>query len=294
MIPRSIYWETPLWNELYDQNVEPNGLLRNLQQRNACPVISTQLVSELAGTFRSKRLKDPLARGSSLFSYLLRFLGAGVPCLKMNSQLLQDEAMAITGEIPGFNALLCPDDYTRMVAEVEKLSRGIIETPVLTFLANRANLAKASRSDAIDFTNQRPELKGACGTATFEEYFQSAHPADPLRVLRGHLADEFPATSPEVLTEVAIAMIRNPSCRVAHTMVRADMYVTWKAGRAGALGRDVMDDCYHLVNASYCDVYATKDKPQAQYAQAVVGPTQVRFYDGDVPVSEWLLSIASE
>ena len=78
-------------------------------------------------------------------------------------------------------------------------------------------------------------------------------------------------------------MIRNPSCRVAHTMVRADMYVTWKAARRGALARDVLDDCYHLVNASYCDMYATKDKAQSQYAPSVIGPTKVRYYDGTAP-----------
>jgi hypothetical protein len=294
MIPRTIYPETPFWNELYDQRVEPHSVLRDLQQQGASLIISTQLICELAGTFRSRRIKDPIGRGSGLFSYLLKFVAAGIPCLKMNCQLLRDEAMTITGGIPGFNALLSAEDYTRMAVEVEKLSRGIVETPVLDFLSDRAALARASRSEAVEFASLRPELQRVCGLVALEEFVKSAHPVDLLRALRGHLAEEFPTTPPSVLTEVTIAMIRNPSCRVAQTMVRADMCVTWKAARAGALARDVHDDCYHLVNASYCDVYATKDKPQAQYAPSVVGPTEVRFYDGQAPVSDWLLAVAAE
>jgi hypothetical protein len=294
MFPRSIYLETPLWNELYDRSVQPDSLRRSLQQNNAGLIISTQLICELAATFTSRRVKDPVGRGSGLFSYLSEFVAAGTPCLRMNNQLLQDEAMTITGEIPGFNALLSACDYTRMAEEVDKLSRGTVEEPVLDFLSGRSSLAKASRSDAAEFTNQRPDLKRVCATATFEEFLRTVHPVDRLKTLRTHLAEEFPTTAPNVLTEVAVAMIRNPSHRVAHTMVRADLYVTWRAARAGTLSRDVLDDCYHLVNASYCDVYATKDRPQSGYAPALMGPTEVCFYDGTSPLSDWLLGVASQ
>jgi len=77
-------------------------------------------------------------------------------------------------------------------------------------------------------------------------------------------------------------------------MILADLYVTWRAARASALARDVQDDCYHLVNASYCDVYATKDEPQTRYAFKIIAPTQVRFYDGFSPLSDWLLALATE
>lgn len=294
MITRSIYLETPLWNELYDQDVEPDRIRRALQRNGAGLIISTQLICELAATFTSRRVRNPLGRGMGLFSYLFKFVSVRTPCLKMNCHLLRDEAMTITGEIPGFNALLAASDYARMAEEVEKLSRGCVETPVLNFLSGRKNLATSSRSDAVEFTNQRPDLRRVCGTVTFEEFVRVSRPVDRLRTLRGHLAEEFPTTPPNILTEVAVAMIQNPSYRVAHTMVRADMYVTWKAARTGTLARDVQDDCYHLVNASYCDTYATKDKSQAQYAPSVVGPTEVRFYDGCAPVSEWLLAVASE
>ena len=84
---------------MYDQGVAPDSLLEELQSRDACPVVSTQLICELVATFTSTRIKDPIARGSGLFSFLLKFFAAGIPCLKMNNQLLQDEAMAITGGI---------------------------------------------------------------------------------------------------------------------------------------------------------------------------------------------------
>jgi hypothetical protein len=289
----TIYPETNLWNELCAQDADPRVLLDGLKQRGAELIISTQLICELAATFNSTRLADPVGHGRKLFSYLSKFIEAGIPCLKMNNQLLQDEAMVASGAITDFSALLSSGDYERMVGAVGKLSNGIFEPSAQNFLTSRKALAEGTRLEIKEFVNSRPELKRRSSETSFAEFVRLSHPADRLRVLRGHLVAEFPTTSADTLTEVAIRLLQNPFLRVSHTMVRADMYVSWRAGRSGNLARDVQDDCYHLVNASYCDVYATKDRPQTEYAPTVIGPTEVRFYDGDAPASDWLLAVAS-
>jgi hypothetical protein len=293
MFQISVYPETPLWNELCAQDADPRTLLNGLQQRGSHLVISTQLICELAATFTSTRLADPIRHGRKLFSYLLEFIAAGVPCLKMNNQLLQDEVMVACGAISDFSALLSIPDYSRMVEAVEKLSNGIFEPVTQDFLNSRKALAEGTRLEIGEFVSSRPNLKARSAETSFEDFVRLSHPADRLRVLRGHLLAEFPTTPADTLTEVTVRLLQNPFLRVAHTMVRADMYATWRAARSGKLARDVQDDCYHLVNACYCDVYATKDRPQAEYAPSVVGPTAVRFYDGSSPVSDWLLAITS-
>jgi hypothetical protein len=212
----------------------------------------------------------------------------------MNSHLLQDEAMTAWGAVNGFNALLPTGDYDRMVAEVEKLSNGVFEPVVEQFLTSRRALMQATRRGASDFVKSRPELKIRCASVSFEDFMRLTHPLDRFKMLREHLSHEFTNADTDTLNKVTAALLRNPGFRVAHTMVRADMYVTWRAARAGVLARDIQDDCYHLVNSCYCEVYATKDAWQAQYAPNIVGPATVRLYDGYAPLSDWLVSIASE
>lgn len=51
---------------------------------------------------------------------------------------------------------------------------------------------------------------------------------------------------------------------------------------------------FHVLNATYCDVYATKDKKQLEYAGLLLtANTKVELYDGGL-VSEWLGEVVSE
>jgi hypothetical protein len=294
MIPLSIYPETSIWCELCDQKVDPRHLWNALGERGARLVISTQLICELAATFTSTRIDDPVARGRELFSYLSRFVAAGISCLKMNKDLLQSEARSVTGEIAAFETTLSEVDYANLTIEVQKLAQGSFDARAREFLSSRRNLCKESRNDAAAFANERPQLRLSSASASFDQFLASINPLDVVRVLIGHLRDEFRATNGTILVEVAAAMLRNPTYRVGNTMVRADLYTTWRAARAGSLARDVMDDCYHLVNACYCDAYVTKDRRHSEYAPVILGRTEVRFYDGGTPISEWLIGVASE
>ena len=292
MIQRTLYLETPIWNQLSSDNVDADALFETLLSSDVVPVISTQLISELAASFHSKRSSNPSRLGQRLFAYLLKYVLKGIPCLKMNCQLLQDEAMTITGEIDRFDMALSGSDYERMTSEVEKLARGELDAPVQSFLENRRRLWKNSRAEAAQYGRDRSFFKPVC-EASFGAFLESANPIEILKVLREHLQKEFPDTTLGTLAEVAAALLRNPTYRVANTMVRADLYTSWRAIRAGTLSRDVLDDCYHLVNASYCDIYATKDFQQSEYAPIVLGSTDVFYFDGITPVSEWLAGIAA-
>ena len=53
-------------------------------------------------------------------------------------------------------------------------------------------------------------------------------------------------------------------------MVRSDLYLNWRYCRRGSLGKDMPDDNYHIVNASYCEAFVTSDPELVSYAKHVL------------------------
>lgn len=77
-------------------------------------------------------------------------------------------------------------------------------------------------------------------------------------------------------------------------MVRSDLYLNWRYCQRGALGKDIPDDNYHGVNASYCDVFGTTDPGLAHYMSHVLTKTKVELYPKDTSVASWLLAICEQ
>jgi hypothetical protein len=51
---------------------------------------------------------------------------------------------------------------------------------------------------------------------------------------------------------------------------------------------------YHVLNAAYCNVYATAEPKQEEYAGLLLPPyVKIAIYDGNGPVKDWLLSLSS-
>ncbi len=90
----------------------------------------------------------------------------------------------------------------------------------------------------------------------------------------------------------AQALLHIPPCRIAKGIVRADLYFNWRCANRGSNPKDLADDLYHVLNSSYCAVYATAEPGQAEYASLILGQwTQVAIYDDHTPVDRWLLGL---
>jgi hypothetical protein len=293
MIPRTLYADTPIWNQLSTENVDPSRFLARLRDKGALLVLGVEVISELAATFQSSK-PQKVQLAPTYFSYLARCLESGIPCLKTHCQLLREEAMTITGRVQGFDTGLSAADYARVASKVRELADGVISTSDRSFLAERESLRNNTRVEAVELAREsRKSREMDSAELLFEEFQNYVAPIEIWKLLRNHLHNEFPQTPLATLNEVAAALLRNSTYRVANAMVRADVYTTWRAIRAAALSRDVMPDCFHLVNASYCDLYITKDRQQAKYAPIILRSADVHFYDGMTPISEWLLAVAS-
>jgi hypothetical protein len=75
-------------------------------------------------------------------------------------------------------------------------------------------------------------------------------------------------------------------------MIRRNIYINWRCAQRDSIPKDVFPDSAHIVSANYCDVYATKESGQAEYASLLLTPfTSVRIYDPRTPIDKWLLSL---
>jgi len=118
------------------------------------------------------------------------------------------------------------------------------------------------------------------------------------RLLAKYLSDIFPTFNMELPfapEEFAVRLLKSTSNRVAHAIVRSDIYQNWRAARGETVRRCVPDDSYHVVNASYCDVFVTEDRDgQGDAAKcAIPGITVLICGNRAVPVAEWLLESLS-
>ena len=69
---------------------------------------------------------------------------------------------------------------------------------------------------------------------------------------------------------------------------RADLYYNWRCAHRGSNRPDLIDNMFHVLNATYCDVYVSKEKNQLEYVGLLLSrATRVEIYDGS-PVDTWL------
>ena len=92
--------------------------------------------------------------------------------------------------------------------------------------------------------------------------------------------------------EQAKCLLNVPAKRFARGVVRADLYYNWRCAKRDSVPKDLIDDMYHVLNAVYCDVYATAEKGQAEYAHLLLtSNTKVAVYTGAMPVDQWIESL---
>jgi hypothetical protein len=113
------------------------------------------------------------------------------------------------------------------------------------------------------------------------------------RILAGHIMRIYPDAPPGKVFSYAGALLANPRFRFARGVVRADPYYNWRCAHRGSNRPDLIDDMFHVLNATYCDVYVSKEKNQLEYAGLLLSrATRVEIYGGS-PVDTWLEKLAT-
>jgi hypothetical protein len=291
VIQKLIYLDTNLWNRLLDQNVDPSALLSKLKRCDSSLALSGQNVYELALTFQNS-----VERGMELFRYLKVYVDAGIVGAYDNLDLLRAEVHALYARADSVVAYYSPADYDALKTEVAKLAEGIVDQRAQSFLSKRKGLAKAGREEPKTHLEQRPDMKARLLAMPENELVvwldEQVSGEVGTALLIGHLNNVYGPASAGAAKSTAQGLLQHPASRTAKALVRADLYLHWRCARRGSNPRDLPDDVYHVLNAAYCDVYATADSGQKEYVALLLSRwTRPAVFDGSTSLADWLLTV---
>jgi hypothetical protein len=289
---RLVYFDTSMWNALCDQDVEGQQLLAGLSERGFRVGLGTNAVYEMAKTFEMSK-PDAIERGKKLFSYLKQYTDRSVPCIRETWDLLQREGARAMGETAIVDVCWNTEEYAALSKEVEKLACGVFDDNAKRFVERRKTTARSVPDEIQNHLASRPAQSRILRGITEDElrrWINRELTRTPgRRALQGHLAMVFQRKPDRQLTQLAKRLLAGVGYKVAHALVRSDLYLNWRCARRGSLRRDLPDDTYHAVNACYCQSFVTTERDQAEHA-AYTNPTATTcVYEGSKPLQTWLL-----
>lgn len=163
----------------------------------------------------------------------------------------------------------------------------------LRFVGRRKTTAQTARHEIQNHLATRPALSrtlaGIAETELLRWINREVKGTRGRRALQGHLAMVFRRKPDRQLTLLAKRLLAGARYRVAHALVRSDLYLNWRCARRGAVRGDLPDDTYHAVNACYCEIFATTEPDQAEHAAHTNPPMATAVYTGGEPLHTWLL-----
>lgn len=285
---RTIYLDTVLWNQLCDEAHDGSQLHSKLRGKGLQIIISSHVVMELAKTFKSTK-QGSLERGKQLFRWLEHFLVVRTPFLKQNHHLLQSEVDKVLSGSGLIEPYYGQDEYTALAKEVKKLSCGNFDEHADSFLSAKKKQVKNTRAAASSFAQGN---KTEHADMPFDRFLRKVWARDARHILRIELKKQYPNDRDRHITFIAKKLLANSSIyRFSDALVRAHFYINWRISKGGSLPRDTLDDCFHLANASYSDIYATRESGQGTYASHVNRQTQIAIYDGSRNLGDWLVAL---
>jgi hypothetical protein len=284
-----IYLDTVLWNHLCDERVDAARLTSALFNSGRKLVLGTEAIYEMSRTFNSKP-----SRGRELFGYLKTFTDLHVPCMQDNPRILQAEAeSALNGEPRDIDVFWNEANYASMQREVEKLSQGIVDDRATIAIASRKQLADRERTSMSAQYLIDSELKNRLLRVEAKDldlWMRREFTRSGRLLFKQRLAAQFSDLQPRQLTILSKKILASGRYRLSHAVVRADLYANWRS-RNGAMPRDLLADLDHVVTASHCDVYASKETAQERYTSLILRNTRTAIYYGNTPLEEWFKSL---
>jgi hypothetical protein len=211
-------------------------------------------------------------------------------------ELIPAELTALTSrtEVEPF---ISANEHAQLTVEIDKLANGIFDETANRLIDERIEFAKRTRQAQISHLELRSEMKQklmAISPSAFPGWLhEQALSLDGQRILTSHIMRIYPDAPPGDVFGHARALLANPRFRFARGVVRADLYYNCRCAQRGSNRPDLIDDMFHVLNVTYCDIYVAKEKNQVEYAGLLLTPnTRVEIYDG-TPLGPWLEQLSS-
>jgi hypothetical protein len=282
-----VYLDTVIWNLLCNSSINPQSLRSKLNGNGLEVVFSPHVFYELAksfvGTRQVSRENAPL-----LLQRFRSFVVAGFPCIQQTPHLLRQEARVANNEQEAVSIFETRENRAFLLKEADKLSDGIFDEPADGFVSYRKRQVQAFRQESRE---KKYEDRKGLTALPLEQFIRRNWNRYSRQILKSHLNDVISATFESHLTWVAKRLLLSKSYRVSHAMVRSDLFLTQHRARTGSLARDLLDDCYHVVNAAYCDIYGTCESAQLKYVPIVLPQVKFALYKRNDNLIEWLYAL---
>jgi hypothetical protein len=288
-----IYLDTVLWNTLWNQKIDPDKIKKSLAYRRAHVVPGPHVLYELLKTFHSSR--GLAERGRGLLSYFGEFIGPDTPAAKDNQELLTAEIDAIRNGPAAAEMFLSRAGRDAIRIEIENLAMGVLSDQAEAFLAAQKAFASKTRLGQKEHLQVRDDIKTELKSVSPEGLADwlrtTALSPVGIAILTRHLQRFINGVSTAIAIDLASNLLATPVKPFARGVVRADLYYNWRCANRDSVPKDLIDDMYHVLNSMYCDLYATAERKQAEYAHLLLTNTKVAVYDGATPVGQWIESL---
>ncbi len=155
-----IYLDTCLWNALFEQSIEPVGLMARLRARDCGLVLSDENLFELARTFWDSG-PTGLRDGAAFFSYLMGFITASIRITKDNMAMVAAEMTSIQWQLRIINPFLTADDHDVARTLIEDHANGRLSNRTREHVGWRGRSNESGRLGIALYIDNAPALRKA-------------------------------------------------------------------------------------------------------------------------------------
>lgn len=294
-MPKRIYLDTNLWNELFFQKIDPADLMKRLKGRHACLAFSSHNLYEIAKSFHETNAATR-AKGKELVAFLLAFLDGPVEHPVEGTELLRLEANALRFlRAPSPSEVFVKASATnRFRQQARELLKGPLRPDAADFISKWKLMVRNLRVAQMDRLDGMPALSASLKAQHLKSFLAAESTSlQAVLILDFHLHNVLPGLRPGELRRLSHTLVHSGSASYARGVVRATLYGNWRAANHDGLAADVFDDIHHILTATYCDIYATGEAKQSYALDLLASKTLFRAYpwDGSVSIDDWLASL---
>jgi hypothetical protein len=297
---KRIYLDTDLWNTLFYQKVDPDELMQRLREEGAYLAFGSHNLYEIAKSFHRTK-NQTKTKGKELVAFLMKFFEGPILHPIESGELLKAEANVnkFMREPFADEIFVKAQETNLFKAESQALLQEPLRPDIADFIENRKMKVADLRTNQMARLANRPTLLArlkAVASKHLKTFLQNeSQSAQALRILDFHLHHVFPALPLGLVREVSNILLNSGIAPFTHSLIRTTLYMNWRAANYGGLASDVPDDMYHVLNATYRDIYATGEAAQSYAIDLLASKTTFRAYpqDKSVAIDDWLVGLIS-
>jgi hypothetical protein len=298
-----VYLDTNLWSRLLQQPTDDDELVSILAGRGVRLIVGDSDICELFESYPFCSDSSPHLT-MSMFSRLRPYIAGPNTVLKVNMELLAAEMHATNKGQQTIDQFLNAEDHDVYRALVGRVSNGVITQQDRDHVSCRRERVMSNRDGQQRHMQSELAVKGYLTTVAPErlgEWLDIASLGpDSMACLAWEIRNYFPADASMIeASEWAAGLLSMPHWRMSRAIVRRNLYMNWRSARsqASSIPRDLLVDTDHVLNAVYCDMYATEEGRQAKFARLLLtDATAVRIYHREefTSVANWLIALTPE